>query len=382
MNNTYFVYEDSSQNFYGGGQRISKIIIEEILKSNKKVILFDTNLKSKFINELKKLKNKNLKFQKIIHLNFSLNKKNSYTLLYLITKIINLLFFFIPNFLILNFHAIREVYFKNNVIFLSNTTFNIIYKFFIITKIKKSIFYAHQYIGNHLFIKTLIEKVLSFYDEIVCVSKFISKNYQNIPENKKIILNTPQKLSFVKNKDFKNEFNVFSISNLIEWKGIDKLLESYSLLKNKKKLNVKYHIFGTGSEIHKYKKKYKNKNIYIYGYKSDNFIKNFLIQKANLAIVPSIKEEACPHLPILSFSYAIPTIVTNIGGQSDLIKNNYDGFKIKANSSISISEKIDYLLQNKDKYLEMSKNAKKSSYNYSIDKYLKKISNSLLLSHK
>ena len=98
MNNTYFVYEDSSQNFYGGGQRISKIIIEEILKSNKKVILFDTNLKSKFINDLKKLKNRNLKFQKIIHLNFSLNKKNSYTLLYFITKIINLLFFFIPNF--------------------------------------------------------------------------------------------------------------------------------------------------------------------------------------------------------------------------------------------------------------------------------------------
>ncbi len=37
MADTYFIFEDSSQNFHGGGQRITRILIDEILKKKKKL---------------------------------------------------------------------------------------------------------------------------------------------------------------------------------------------------------------------------------------------------------------------------------------------------------------------------------------------------------
>ncbi len=217
------------------------------------------------------------------------------------------------------------------------------------------------------------------YDLLICVSKFISNNYSNIPSDKKVILNTPQQSSNVKNKEYVDEFNVFSISNLINWKGVNVYLDSYRLLRNKKNIEIKYHVFGTGIELNRYKEKYKSNNIHIYGYKSDDYIKDFLINKAHLSIVPSIKEEACPHLPILSFSYAIPCIVTNIGGQSDLINDYYNGLKVEPESAESIAIKIDFLIENKDKYIELSKNSKLSSFKYTFDNYLNKINEVMLL---
>ena len=126
--------------------------------------------------------------------------------------------------------------------------------------------------------------------------------------------------------------------------------------------------------LKKYKHTYKNKNIKFYGYKSDKFLKDFISEKAHISIIPSIKEEACPHLPILSFAYAIPCISTNIGGQLDLIKENYNGAVVPVKSSEKIAEQIFNITNNKKDYKRYSLNAKESSKIYDLEKYLNKIS--------
>lgn len=369
---TYIIFEDSSQNYYGGGQRITILIIKKILEGKKKVIVFDQGTNSKFLKELNEINDSNLIIKNLFNFNFIHNSENKFNLSYQYSKLLKFFLFFIPNTMIINKCLHNYVNKNERLFFLSCTTFSLLFKFFIFKKIHKSVHYAHQYISNKLTIKKIINFLLNKFDLIICVSSFISKNYENISNRKKKILNTPQKVINIKPKKFENELNVFTISNIIKWKGVNYLLDSHKDLKNKDK--IKFHIFGKGSELANYKKKFLNKNIIFHGFKSESFIENFLKNQAHLSIVSSIKEEACPHLPILSFSYAIPSIVTNIGGQSSLIEDNFNGLKVDIESSESFASKIAYVFDNKKIYEKMSKNAHKTSYNFSLEKYLLNIS--------
>ncbi len=369
---TYTIFEDSSQNYYGGGQRITILIIKKILETNNNVIVFDQGFNSKFRKELNEINNSNLIVKKLFNFNLLINSENKFNLAYQCSKFLNFFLFLIPNVMIINNCLYNCVKKNERLFFLSCTTFSLLFKFFIVKKIHKSVHYAHQYISNKLIIKKIIDFLLNKFDLIICVSSFISDNYENIFSRKKKILYTPQKVINLEPKKFNKELNVFTISNIIKWKGISYLLNSHKNLKNKDK--IKFHIFGKGSELDNYKKKFTNKNIIFYGFKSDSFIENFLKYQAHLSIVSSIKEEACPHLPILSFSYAIPSIVTNIGGQSSLIEDNFNGLKVDIESSESFASKIDYVFDNKKIYEKMSKNAHKTSYNFSLEKYLLNIS--------
>ena len=77
--------------------------------------------------------------------------------------------------------------------------------------------------------------------------------------------------------------------------------------------------------------------------------------------------------PIEAFSFGVPVISTNIGGQAEIVKHNYVGFQVSIKNSEKIAENIENLISDKDLYEEFSKNALEYSKKFSITEYSKKI---------
>ena len=97
----------------------------------------------------------------------------------------------------------------------------------------------------------------------------------------------------------------------------------------------------------------------------------------------SSRYEGLPYAVIEALSLSKPCIVTNVDGNKDLIKDNYNGFLIEVGDSKNMANKIISILKSKEELKRMSKNSGSSFLdNYDIEKnifelediYLSKIS--------
>lgn len=77
------------------------------------------------------------------------------------------------------------------------------------------------------------------------------------------------------------------------------------------------------------------------------------IQLADIFVLPT-NYEGVPIVIIDALSYGKPVVSSNVGGISEVILNNQNGFVVDNNDSIFV-EKIDYILKNDNIYSEFSK---------------------------
>jgi len=92
---------------------------------------------------------------------------------------------------------------------------------------------------------------------------------------------------------------------------------------------------------------------YFLGFRDD--VKN-IYQSIDVAVHPSHSENVGGALE--SLARAVPTITTNIGGFPDLVIEGETGLLVDPASPATLSKKICWMLDNKDKALEMGKNGK------------------------
>lgn len=109
------------------------------------------------------------------------------------------------------------------------------------------------------------------------------------------------------------------------------------------------------------------------GYLRDTASLNLLYSAADFVIVPSLQENLS-YTIMESLSSGTPVIAFDVGGNSDLIKDNINGFLIKNISPEALREKIIYALSVKN-YQQLSENARKfveENFSYEIiaKKYL------------
>jgi glycosyltransferase involved in cell wall biosynthesis len=79
------------------------------------------------------------------------------------------------------------------------------------------------------------------------------------------------------------------------------------------------------------------------------------------------KYEGLPYSIIESLALSKPCVVSDCDGNRDLIKNNFNGYVISNNDTLTFSEKIIELLNDRNTYNEFSKNAKTTfERNYNI----------------
>ncbi len=337
-------------------ENFRKPLLLELNKKHELVIL--TNLKKK------KLVNKKTGL-KIYHVNFKSNFN-------LINDLVNLIvIFFLTlkhkpdiylNFTIkpillcsfvsklLKIKSINTVTGLGNL-YLGSKLFRIFYIFFYkFFTSKKNYFFFHNKNDLKFFLKKNISEKLKSYTT--------KGSGINLTDFKNLNPTLKQKKKFL------------MVSRLIYNKGAIEFFKAADLLKNNN--NLMFEFLGREkndkfNEIKNYElKKYKsNKNLKI-SYFNSNIKKK--LQDANFVVLPSYREGMSKSL-MEALASGIPVIASKVEGNSELVKNNYNGFFFRAKDYKSLircilkSSKL-----NKKNYKKISRNCRKFAENYLNEK--------------
>lgn len=228
--------------------------------------------------------------------------------------------------------------------------------------------------------KKKIVKFLKESDKVIVLGESWYEFVKNLDKQIKVEI-MPNFVKCTKEKvDLKNkEINILFLSVLIRRKGIYDLLEAIKILIDSKELNeykIKVIIAGTGKEEKDIKNRVEelgiNKYFEFTGW-VNNKQKEDLFKKSQIFVLPSYNE-GLPVAILEAMSYGLPVISTNVGSIEDAIKNNYNGIIINPGNINQLKESIIYLVRNKEKWYEFSKNSKEMVDKiYSKDKYLKRL---------
>lgn len=227
----------------------------------------------------------------------------------------------------------------------------------------------------------------SSFDKIICVSNFISNRVREVvnkKDNKVFTLYNGVDLNkFSKAVEFEDIYDKYNIkkgkSNIIysgricPEKGVENLIDSFNKINNS---NMQLIIlggynYGTSKDnafTLNLKNKSKGKNIVFTGYVSYEDISS-LYSLADLGVIPSIINEACPLTAIEMMASGIPVICTNSGSLPELIDEKCGIIIDKNDLTNNLIFSIKNIFEDKDKLSEYSKNAKVRSKKFAKEKY-------------
>jgi glycosyltransferase involved in cell wall biosynthesis len=205
----------------------------------------------------------------------------------------------------------------------------------------------------------LHHRILHIYDSIdvfISPSLFLKKKLEDMGFNKKII-HLP---NFVEDNGttlpHKTKVNtVVYFGRLSSEKGIKTLIKAVRVL------DIELRILGTGpyeDALKQYVKTEHIRNVFFLGYKAgDELIVE--IRNALVVVVPSEWYENNPRTVLEAFSLSTPVLGARIGGIPELIKNGQNGLTFEAANSVDLREKLQYVLDNPDRIVDMGKNARR-----------------------
>ena len=212
----------------------------------------------------------------------------------------------------------------------------------------------------------LLSFILRGADTICSTSSNMAMETKKYCDNKEIEL-TPFGVDIEKfvniNEIMKNtSVTIGVVKSLEEVYGINYLIEAFSQLQNMyKDKNLKLMIVGNGSQkenlVQQCKKLEILSNVIFTGSIDNREVPEY-INKMDIVCIPSLSEsfgvsavEAC--------ACGRPVISTNVGGLTEIVIDNYNGFTVNPKDSNSIVEKLDYLINNVDEAVRMSFNARR-----------------------
>lgn len=227
----------------------------------------------------------------------------------------------------------------------------------------------------------IIEKsVRHFTDLFICVSYYDEKigkreKVLDSTSNVKVIHNgsvTPSEQSI--NYSVHTPLRLVMIARFSPQKDQETLINAVT---NLPKDSYKLTFVGDGETLQTNKElasKYGlNHNIKFVGFKDD--ISNELIN--NDVYILSTHYEGLPISIIEAMSYGLPILATNVGGNSEMVKNNINGFLFT--SKDELVDKLNYLINNPEIVKKMGQQSYRIfSDEYSLSQCLTKINNSYL----
>lgn len=229
----------------------------------------------------------------------------------------------------------------------------------------------------------------SSYDKILCVSDFISNRVRavgNTNDNKVFTLyngidlerfynNSKSKDDiFTKYKIEKNKFNIIYSGRVCSEKGVENLIDAFNMMNDStlQLIILGGYNYGTSKDndfITNLKKKSLEKNVVFTGYVNYDDI-NYLYAIADLGVIPSIVNEACPLTAIEMMASGIPVICTNSGGLPELIDDKCGIIVDRTNLTQNLNQAIKKVYDNKELLENHSQNAKLRSQNFSREQYV------------
>tara|TARA_Y100001970_G_scaffold293397_1_gene439948 strand:- start:3260 stop:4345 length:1086 start_codon:yes stop_codon:yes gene_type:complete len=256
---------------------------------------------------------------------------------------------------------------------------------------KKKFCLIHSKEINHekgSLINKRVLKVLNNVDKVISNSEFTKNLAINIGvnENKIIVIHpgvdeikdTNEKFLKEAQKILKNKNpKLITVSRFDKRKNHEKIIMA---IRNLKQIypNIVYTCVGYGEEEKNLKDLVRQldlKEQVIFVKNISNDLKNALVAKSNIFVMPSIiykkSVEGFGIAFIEAAQYGIPSIGGKDGGASDAIKDKSTGLICDGNNLDEIYSSINFLLEN-NKYLEYGKNAKENSFNFTWSKTILK----------
>lgn len=152
-----------------------------------------------------------------------------------------------------------------------------------------------------------------------------------------------------------NLLNIIFIGRITNWKGIDLLL-----LAIKDVTGVEVKICGDGPELTasiELNKKLKNTNVTFLGKVPAVEVKSY-IQKADVLVLPSLYE-GLSHTVLEAMAYGVPAIISNVGGNPELVNHGYNGLLFDPYDYIQLRDCIIKLRDSRNYLAELSSNCYK-----------------------
>lgn len=227
--------------------------------------------------------------------------------------------------------------------------------------------------SKKLFYKKIIEPcTLKNADLVFCVCNYaaqrpyIIKNAKNLYgyihnaapdyssyDHEKVRLSKRKELEILP-----DEIIITSVGRIVIDKGIQHLVKSIKLID--KKLKVRFLIVGEGPFLPDLKfilsEEIQSGRVIVLGKRSD--VSNILFA-SDIFVFPTLRENLSNAL-LEASAAGLAIIATNVGGNSEVISNNYTGILIPPADSMELSKKIVFLATNQEKREELGANAKKN----------------------
>lgn len=210
-------------------------------------------------------------------------------------------------------------------------------------------------------------------------SDFVKSTIIRFVKNEKKIIKIPYGVNLEQFKNTERDFltgplHLLFVGGIIRRKGVHHLLKVISQYSSK---DIILHLAGAYNPKDTLYQEYKNSdNIIFEGFVTRDVI-NKIYKRCHIFILPSLAE-GMAMVGLEALASGLPVICSENTGLDDVIIEGKNGFKIPVSNEISLKEKIDFCLNNRDILHNMSEIAAKSVNNYSWEEYRKRLYNSIL----
>ena len=222
-----------------------------------------------------------------------------------------------------------------------------------------------------------VKRLFGNPEVVISPSRWLMGYYQArgfFYESKKVILPNPVVFKKVEKisdqQEDKEKFNLLYVGQLEQHKGIIFLINA---LKKIKPNNWQLTIVGNGGS----KSSVENLVAGDSRFKFPGFIQPDSLSEyfrlADLTIVPSLCYENSPQVINESLVANVPVVAADIGGVSEIIKDNYNGFTFAPGNEKNLIEVLEYFLAHPQVLTELKNNCFVSVHNFSAANYLRKI---------
>lgn len=167
----------------------------------------------------------------------------------------------------------------------------------------------------------------------------------------------------------KERYQCLLVSRMSPEKGVDALLESLAILRDKHGLEVDMKIVGDGADMprmEQMKKDLKLDGVDFLGYMSHGPELTKLWRESDLFIVPSYSE-GFPKTVTESMSHACPIVTTRVGGIPFLMKDGHDCLIVEPHDPPALADAVAKVLKDNNLRQELLDNATATVSQYTMD---------------
>jgi len=222
-----------------------------------------------------------------------------------------------------------------------------------------------------------VKRLFGNPDIVISPSRWLMGYYQArgfFYESKKLIMPNPVIFKKVEKREdddiTKRKVDLIFVGQLERFKGILFLIDA---LKKVKPNNWYLTIVGGGGIEDEIREKIKGDQRFNFIGRVEPHKLSEYYRQADLTIVPSFCYENSPKVIDESLVANVPVIAADIGGVSEIVKDDYNGFTFAPGNQENLIEVLEYFLAHPQKIEELRKNCFISVRNYSVSSYIKQL---------